>query len=62
MKGHEHKYIAGTIGDECEFCGLLKTTIEDSCTEQEPTEQTGKEQLLNVQKFIGLILAENIKE
>ncbi len=36
MKGHEHKYIAGTIGDECEFCGLLKTTIEQSCTEQKP--------------------------
>lgn len=36
MKGHEHKYIVGTIGDECEFCGLLKTTIEQSCTEQEP--------------------------
>ena len=28
MKGHEHKYIAGTIGDECSFCGLLKSTIE----------------------------------
>ena len=28
MKPHEHKYIAGTIGDECEFCGLLKSTIE----------------------------------
>ena len=28
MKSHEHKYIAGTIGDECGFCGLLKSTIE----------------------------------
>ena len=28
MKGHEHKYISRTIGDECEFCGLLKSTIE----------------------------------
>jgi hypothetical protein len=28
MKPHEHKYIAGTIGDECGFCGLLKSTIE----------------------------------
>ena len=28
MKPHEHKYIAGTIGDECDFCGLLKSTIE----------------------------------
>lgn len=28
MKPYEHKYIAGTIGDECGFCGLLKSTIE----------------------------------
>ena len=28
MKSHEHKYIVGTIGDECDFCGLLKSTIE----------------------------------
>ena len=28
MKGHEHKYISGTIGDECGFCGLLKSTID----------------------------------
>ena len=28
MKSHEHKYISGTIGDECGFCGLLKSTIE----------------------------------
>lgn len=28
MNGHEHKYISGTIGDECSFCGLLRTTIE----------------------------------
>jgi len=28
MKEHEHKYIAGPIGDECDFCGLLKSTIE----------------------------------
>ena len=28
MKAHEHKYISGTIGDECGFCGLLQSTIE----------------------------------
>lgn len=28
MKSHDHKYIAGTIGDECGFCGLLKSTID----------------------------------
>ena len=30
MKGHEHKYIEGITRDEdeCEFCGLLKSTIE----------------------------------
>lgn len=28
MNPHEHNYIAGTIGDECDFCGLLKSTIE----------------------------------
>ena len=30
MIPHEHKYIAGTIGDECSFCGLLKSTIEST--------------------------------
>ena len=35
MKAHEHKYIAGTIGDECDFCGLLKSTIE-SIEPQDP--------------------------
>ena len=37
MKSHEHKYISGTIGDECDFCGLLKTTIE--AIEYEPDEE-----------------------
>ena len=36
IKSHEHTYIAGTIGDECDICGLLKSTIEN--IERKPEE------------------------
>ena len=44
MKPHEHKYISGTIGDECEFCGLLKSTIE-------ATEEQDKKLKENLEKY-----------
>lgn len=28
MQPHKHTYISGSIGDECKYCGLLKSTIE----------------------------------
>ena len=49
MKGHEHKYIAGVIGDECEFCGLLKSTIEALEKEEiKPATKKPSERILEI--------------
>ena len=33
MKTCEHIYIPTPCGDQCDTCGLLRTTIEDNCTQ-----------------------------
>ena len=40
MQPHEHKYTQGDIGELCDVCGLLRSTIEGVPTIRERIEES----------------------
>ncbi len=51
MQPHDHKYIQGDIGELCDVCGLLRSTIEGVPTIKERIMVAGNNEVTNNEPF-----------